>query len=46
MNDLLNMVYSSGDLLLTFCKLFILVFSFDCLIGIAHAIKSIKGVVS
>lgn len=43
MQDIFDMIYVEGDILQTFIRLFILVFSFDCLIGFANAIKSIKG---
>lgn len=46
MNDFISLIYVEGDLILTFVRLFILVFSFDCLISFANAIKSIKGVSS
>lgn len=46
MNDLLQFIYIEGDLLQTFIRLFLVVFSFDCLIGVANAIKSIKGAAS
>lgn len=43
MNDLLQFIYIQGDILQTFVRLFLVAFSFDCLIGFANAIKSIKG---
>lgn len=46
MEDFLSIILVDGDLIQTFVRLFILVFSFDCLIGIANAIKSLKGVSS
>lgn len=46
MSDFISLVYIEGDLIQTFVRLFILIFSFDCLISFANAIKSIKGVSS
>lgn len=46
MNDLLNMFYTQGDFGLSFFKLIVLVIMFDCLLGFAKSISSIKGSVS
>ena len=46
MNELLNMFYTQGDFGSSFFKLMVLVIMFDCLIGFARAIGSVKGSVS
>lgn len=46
MNDFISMIYVDGNLIETCIRCLVLFFSFDCLIGFANAIKSIKGVVS
>lgn len=46
MNDFLSLIYVEGNLIETFVRCLVLFFSFDCLIGVANAIKSIKGVSS
>lgn len=46
MNDFLSMIFVSGDLLQTMCRMMILFISFDCLITFGGLIKSIKGAVS
>ena len=43
MQEIFDSIYVSGDILQTFIRLFILVLSFDCLLGFANAIKSLKG---
>ena len=46
MNDLLNMFYTQGDFGTSFFKLMVLVLMFDCLLGFAKSIATIKGSVS
>lgn len=46
MSDLFNLIYIQGDILQTFCNLFILFIACDCIIGFGYAIRSIKGAVS
>lgn len=46
MQEFLDLILVDGNFLETFVRLFVLCLSFDCLIGVANAIKSIKGVAS
>lgn len=46
MNDLLNMFYVQGNFGESFFRLIVLVIMFDCLLGFAKSISSIKGSVS
>ena len=46
MNELLELFFVSGDLVTSFFKLVVLVIGFDTVIGVAHAIGTIKGSVS
>ena len=43
MEELVQFVYVEGNILLTFVRILILFFSFDCLCAFGSAIKSIKG---
>lgn len=43
METIFNSIYVADDLLATLINLFILVFSFDCLLSFANAIKSLKS---
>ena len=45
MNDIFNAIYTDGDILQTLVKLFILMLMFDCILGFANCIKTLKGVV-
>lgn len=46
MDDLFNTFFVSGDFGASFFRLIILVIMFDCLIGVARAIGTIKESVS
>lgn len=46
MESLIESLYVEGNILLTMLNVLILFFAFDCLLGFASLIKSIKGAVS
>lgn len=46
MNELLNLVYVSDNIVETFVRLFILILSFDFLLSFSNGIKSIKDSIS
>ena len=46
METLIQSLYVEGNLLLTILNVLVLFFAFDCLLGFASLLKSIKGAVS
>lgn len=46
MQELIDLIYVEGNILLTMVNLTFLIFAFDCLLSFASALKSIKGAVS
>lgn len=46
MDDLLSMLYVEGNILETFCRIFIFAFCVDCIFGFGYTLRSIKGAVS
>lgn len=46
MEELFNLVYCEGDILMTFVRLFILFLAVDFLFGFGYAIRSIRSSVA